>query len=114
MWWIAGEDYGRQVANAFNTEKSLNKDYVVQGSEPFTMQEAANIYVKNYTKENLTVGSLPLGMVKFMSIFMSPLKFMAKFIPIMNNNIETFEAQNTWNELGKPQITIEKFARKYN
>ena len=114
IWWIAGEDYGRQVANAFKTESSLNKEYAVQGCEPFTMKEAATIYVTNYSKEKLSVGNLPMGMIKFMSIFMSPLKFVAKFMPIMNNNIETFEAQSTWDELGKPQITLERFAKQQN
>ena len=114
LWWIAAEDFGRQVANAFKTEKSLNKEYVVQGTEPFTMKEAATIYVKNYTKEKLSVGNLPMVLVKFLAIFMSPLKFVAKFTPVLNNNIETFEARNTWDELGKPQITIEKFAKQQN
>lgn len=111
MWWIAGEDYGRQVANAFKTEKSLNKAYPVQGIEPYTMKEAATVYANNYTKEKLSVGNMPMGMVKFMSIFMSQLKFTVKLMTIMNNNIEKFEAQSTWDELGKPQITIEKFAK---
>ena len=63
LWWIAAEDYGRQVANAFKTELSLNKGDVVQGTEPLTTKEASTIYVKNYTKEKLTVGSLPMRKV---------------------------------------------------
>ena len=114
LWWIAAEDFGRQVANAFKTEKSLNNGYVVQGTEPFTMKEAATIYVENHTKEKLSVGNLPMGLVKLLAIFMSPLKFVSKFSPILNNNIETFEAQNTWDDFGKPQITIEKFAKQQN
>ncbi len=114
IWWIAGEDYGRQVANAFKTEKSLNKSYSVQGVEAFTMKEAATVFTNNYTKEKLGVGNMPMGLAKFMSIFIGQLKFTVKLMTIMNNNIETFEAQSTWDELGKPQITIEKFAKQNN
>lgn len=114
IWWIAGEDYGRQVANAFKTEKSLNKSYSVQGVEAYTMNEAVTMFTNNYTKEKLSVGNMPMGLAKFMSIFISQLKFSVKLMTIINNNIETFEAQSTWDELGKPQITIEKFAKQQN
>jgi uncharacterized protein YbjT (DUF2867 family) len=114
IWWIAGEDYGRQVANAFKTEKAINKEYPVQGVEAYTMGEAAKVYTNSYTKEKLGIGTMPMGMARFVSIFIAQLKFASKFMTIMNNNVETFEAQSTWDELGTPQITIEKFAKQQN
>ena len=112
LWWIDAEDFGKQVANAFKTEKALNKDYAVQGLEPLTSVEATKIFIENYTKEKLTIAKLPIGMAKFLSIFIKSLRFVVPFITVMNNNKETFEAQNTWDELGKPTITVEKFAKK--
>ncbi len=111
-WWIAGKDFGRQVANAFNTEKALNAEYPVQGLEPLTMSEAAKIYAENYGKEQLSVANLPMFMAKFLAIFVKPLKFVVPLMQVMNNNHETFEAQKTWDELGKPSLTLSQFAKK--
>jgi len=111
-WWIDAEDFGKQVANAFKTEKSLNREYAVQGLEPLTTAEATKTFVENHIKEKLTIGKLPMGMAKFLSFFFKPLRFVVPLITVMNNNKETFEAQQTWDELGKPTITVEKFARK--
>lgn len=110
-WWIAGQDFGRNVANAFKTEKALNAEYPVQGLEALTMEEAARKFAAAYPKEKLSVGSLPYGMLKVLSWFMPPMKFLKNLMDVMLNNVETFEAQKTWDELGKPELTIEKFAK---
>ncbi|GGA72717.1 hypothetical protein GCM10008015_11730 [Flavobacterium palustre] len=111
-WWIDAEDFGKQVANAFKTEQSLNREYAVQGLEPLTTTEATKIFVENHTKEKLTIAKLPIGMAKFLSLFIKPLRYVVPLITVMNNNKETFEAQKTWDELGKPTITVAKFAKK--
>lgn len=111
-WWIDAEDFGKQVANAFKTEKSLNRKYAVQGLEPLTTTEAAKIFVENHTKEKLTIAKLPIGMAKFLSLFIKPLRYVVPLISVMNSNKEIFEAQKTWDELGKPTITVAKFAKK--
>lgn len=111
-WWISGEDFGRQVANALKSENSLNKEYPVQGLEAFTMTEASKIYAENYKKATLKTANLPMGMAKFLSIFVKPLKFVVPLMEIMNNNVETFEAQKTWDELGKPTVILADFAKK--
>jgi uncharacterized protein YbjT (DUF2867 family) len=108
-WWISGEDFGKQVANSFNTEKSLNKEYSVQGIESLTTHEAARKFVENYAKEKLSVSSMPLGMLKFIGLFAPQMKNIANLMEVMINNVETFEAQQTWNELGKPTKTIKDF-----
>lgn len=111
FWWIAGEDFGRQVAAALQTEKTLNKEYAVQGLEALTMHEAAEKYVNSYTKNKLSIGTLPLWVMKVMGFFIPSLRFVANLMNVMLNNGEVFMAENTWEELGKPQITIEKFAK---
>lgn len=111
-WWIDAEDFGKQVANAFKSEKSFNREYAVQGLYPLTTLEAATIFVKNRTKENLTIAKLPMGIAKLLSIFVKPLRYVVPLIDTMNHNKETFEAQETWNDLGKPKTTIEMFAKK--
>lgn len=111
-WWIAGEDFGRMVANAFKTDKALNNEYAVQGPEAFTLDEAAKIFVENFTKEKLTLSKAPMGMMKFLAIFIKPLRFVTKLMVVMLNNEEVFESKITWEQLGKPQITLAKFAQQ--
>lgn len=110
-WWIAGEDFGKIVSNAFKNEKCINREYPAQGLEAYNMLEAADVFVKYYSKETLTVSKAPMGLMKFLSIFISPLKFVIKLMVVMLNNVETFESQETWNELGKPKITLSDFAK---
>ncbi|MBL7813759.1 MAG: NmrA family NAD(P)-binding protein [Saprospiraceae bacterium] len=111
-WWIAGEDFGRSVANAFKTEQALNKEYSVQGQEDLTMKEAAEKYASSYAQTKLKVGSMPLGVMKLLGYLVPQMKFVSKLMNVMLNNVETFEAQKTWDELGKPNLTITQFAKQ--
>jgi len=111
-WWIAGEDFGKQVANAFKTDKALNCEFPVQGPEALTMQEAATKYAAAYKKEQLGVGSMPYGLLKFLGMFIPQMKFLSNLMNVMLNNEETFESQKTWDILGKSEISIDKFAGK--
>lgn len=110
-WWIAGEDFGRQVANSFKIDDSLSKEYPVQGPEPLTTQEAAKIYVEYSSVEGLSISNLPMGVAKFLALFVNPLKFVVPLMEVLNNNKETFESQKTWDELGKPIITLSRYAK---
>lgn len=110
-WWIAGEDLGKIVAKSFETEKALNKEYSVQGLDAMTTLEATNAYIENYTREKLKIAKLPMRMAKLLSLFVKPLKFVVPLIDTMNKNKETFEAKETWDDLGKPSIRISQFAK---
>ena len=35
-WWIAGRDFGRQVARSFALPEAANREYAVQGPEPMS------------------------------------------------------------------------------
>lgn len=109
--WIAASDFGKQAAKAFETEKALNREYAVQGLESLTTEEASKIYIENHTKDKLKIAKLPMGMAKFLSLFIKSLKFAVPLIDVMNKNKETFEAQKTWDELGKPTITLSQYAK---
>lgn len=111
-FWISGQDFGKQVANAFRSEIALNKEYPAQGLQDFTMQEVAHEFAKNYSKEKLKVTAAPAGFVKFLGIFSPMIKFMYKLSQVNINNHEIFEAQKTWDELGRPTTTIADFAKR--
>jgi uncharacterized protein YbjT (DUF2867 family) len=111
-WWIAGEDFGKIVSASFNTENAKNKEYPVQGLEGLTMEEAARKYATAYTKNKLSVGTMPFGFMKLLGVFIPQMNFISKLMGVMLNNLETFESQQTWNELVKPTVTLNDFAKK--
>ncbi len=110
MYFISGEDFGRQVARSFEILDTENKEYAVQGLEAMTSDEAANVFVKHYQKEKLSISKAPLGLLKFFGNFIRKLNYGSKIIESLNKYEEKFESETTWQELGKPQITLKDFA----
>lgn len=109
QWFISGEDYGRQVARSFQLLKNENREYFIQGLEGFTTDEATDVYVKN-TKEKLKVLHLPIGLPKFLGLFNSKANYGYHIITALNEYPEQFQAATTWEELGKPHLTLKEFA----
>jgi uncharacterized protein YbjT (DUF2867 family) len=111
-WWIASEDFAKQVAKAFSLDTAINREYSTQGLEGVATTDAIKTYIQNYKKATLKMANLPMGMGKFLALFIKPLKFAIPLIETINNDKEKFEAEQTWKELGKPQMTIAKFASR--
>ncbi len=113
MYFIAGEDYGRQVAKAFEIlGGDENRDYPVQGPEALTNDEAVKIFVENYEKEKLKISKAPIQILKILGAFNQKMNYGAKILTAINNYPEKFESEKTWEELGKPRITVKEYARK--
>jgi len=102
MFLIAAEDYGRQVIRAFELNPG-NQEFVIQGQEGFTADEAARFYKKHSHKTNLRVVKAPLFFLKLAGKFSNKFSYGAKIIEALNNYPEKFEAGETWELLGKPQ-----------
>ncbi len=102
MFLISGNDYGQQVVRSFLLDNG-NNEYIVQGSEGFTADEAAKFYVDNYTKNKVGIIKVPMGMLRFLGLFSNKFNYGAKISEALNNYPEKFEAEKTWQELGKPQ-----------
>ncbi|HEX8530848.1 MAG TPA: NAD(P)H-binding protein [Cytophagales bacterium] len=109
--WIAAEDYGRQVANDFKNNASTNREYVVQGPEPILTGDAAERFVKAYRKKPVAVTKLSLAPFKLLRTLSPRFRYGYEIINALNCYPETFQAQNTWDDLGKPVIKLEDYAR---
>ena len=111
-WWIAGSDYGKQVAKAFDILKpDENREYAVQGPEAFTVEEAAKIYLE-IAAPQVKIIRTPLGLLKFLGIFSSKMSYVANISEALNKYPEQFESEKTWAELGKPAVTLREFAHE--
>lgn len=111
MHFIAGEDYAEQVEKALSKFKGISNEYIVQGTEALTADEAAKIFVSNYSKEKISIAKLPYKVLALLGNLNVTFNYGAKIIKALNNYPEKFEAQKTWDELGKPHLTLKEYAK---
>lgn len=112
-YWIAGSDYGKQVAQSFSVERGENKEYIVQGVEALRPDEAARTFVEQYHKEVLELAQMPAVQLEALKDTSPVMNYLWHITEAMNNYPEKFQAQETWDELGKPSITIKEFAQYF-
>jgi len=110
LYYIAADDYAKQVANSFKILENENKEYIAQGPEAFTQDEAAKLFIKHYKKEKLFTMWAPMFMMQMMGAFSQKFDYGYHIVTALNKYPEKFEAANTWQELGKPTITLKEFA----
>ena len=108
MWFIAGKDYGVQVAWAMKKAGNNNQEYVIQGLEPFTSDEASKIFIEN-AKSKIKIMRAPLAPLKYLGIFNQRMNYAYHICEALNKYPEKFESENTWNDLGKPSTTLAEY-----
>ncbi len=111
MWFIAAADYGRQVARSFAFTDNKSREYAIQGPEAYTFDEANKVFIENYPKAALKTMKVPLGIMKFMGNFSQKFNYGWHICEALNNYPEKFESELAWQELGKPETTLAKFAK---
>jgi len=111
MWFIAASDYAKQVAASFELAGNENKEYNVQGPEAFISDEAVKIFIANYKKAKLSTLKAPMGIMKFLGIFIQKFNYGWHICEALNKYPEKFESQQTWNELGKPVTRLADYAK---
>jgi hypothetical protein len=110
QYLIAGEDYGRQVAKAFQLNNG-NNNYNVQGLESYNAEDATKLVIDNYKKEKLKIQKLPMPVFKFLGKLIKPLNYGYHIVEAINKYPEKFESEKTWEELGKPEITFMEYIK---
>ena len=108
-YWIAGSDFGRQVAASFARPQSADREYYVQGPEALTYDGAAVRYARALKRSPFII-RVPLWMAHIGGLFSTKLRFSANIMQTVLSYPEQFKAYDTWNELGRPETTIEDFA----
>lgn len=111
MYFIAGEDFGKQVSRSFQILEDENREYTIQGPEGFTADEAAQEYISNYKKDKLKITRAPLTLLKFLGNFSARINYGYHIVTALNNYPEKFESQKSWEELGKPSVTLKLYAK---
>ena len=113
MWFVSAKDYGKQVVKSFEIlNDSESKNYIIQGLEPFDYQQANQIFIQNYSKK-LWLLTVPSFMLSLAAKFSQKMNYLGNIMESLNSYPETFQAESTWQELGKPEITLAEFAKNY-
>jgi len=110
-YWIAASDFGRQVAKAFAMPQAANREYYIQGPEPLTYDSAVQRYAKALARTPFRV-RVPIALARLGGLFSQQLDFSARIMDTVLSYPETFKAEATWAQLGKPTTTIEQFAHR--
>jgi len=109
--FIAASDFASQVVKAVETNTGNDdKDYVIQGTDGYLTDEALKIFKENYTKSKLSISSAPFSLIQLFGKVNQKMNYGSHIINALNNYPEKFEAEQTWAELGKPQVTLKQFA----
>ncbi len=113
-WWISAEDYGRQVAESFRVDSghTQNREYTVQGPEPYSMQKAADTFIHHYRGKKIKKMTAPMWMFKLLKPFSSDMDFQYHIITAINHYDEQFQSEKTWKTLGKPETTLAEWTEK--
>lgn len=116
LYPVAGADLGRQVAAAFRLEAAANREYAIQGPEAFTQHAAAEVFAKHYAgaqRKNgqpLTVSTAPPVLFRVLGLFVRPLHYVSHITTALLGYSERFQSDDTWRELGRPQLTLAQWA----
>ncbi|WP_276481802.1 SDR family oxidoreductase [Paraflavitalea pollutisoli] len=110
MYFIAADDYARQVARSFQIQQAGNHEYAIQGPAAATWQQGAADFIQHYPHKRLRTLTMPLGMFKLMGRLIPLVDYGAKISEALNKYPERFDSTATWNELGKPVTTIAAYA----
>lgn len=109
MYWLAGKDLGRMISNGVvNTNHNLNKDYIMQGKEAITFENALNRYASTFNPK-LKVQMASIWLLKIIGLFNKDAHLAAQMGGFFSNFKEEFRADQTWKDLGEPKLTIENF-----
>jgi uncharacterized protein YbjT (DUF2867 family) len=114
MWFVSAKNFGRQVAQSFKILKDdENREYIIQGTEAFDYQQANAVFAKNYSKKKLKIVTIPMWVLTIAGKFMPKMNYLTNIMEALNNYPEQFDAQQSWQELGKPETTLAQFAKEY-
>jgi uncharacterized protein YbjT (DUF2867 family) len=111
VYWISVVDYARLVVKAFEHPETMPENCPVQGPEAISVKDALQQFVKNYDP-TLKIRIAPVWVMRVIGLFNEKMKFVAHLFAYFGNHEDPFYAQQTWDDFGKPTITLGSFTRK--
>ncbi len=110
VYWLAGDDYARQVSAALVTPTARNRTYVAQGFEPLSFRAAARRLAAAWPDRPLKFAQIPAWAIGAMAPVVADARYLRDLLRVTFETNTTFEAQPCWDDLGEPRMTIEQYA----
>jgi hypothetical protein len=98
------------VARSFLRPGRDAREYVVQGPEAMTYDEAAHRFARSLRQPRHVLRT-PLAAWRALGLVSRTMDFNYQITSAILAYPEVFRAERTWAELGRPTVTIEEFAR---
>lgn len=106
LHWIAGEDFGRQVANALSRSDTANEIYDVQGPEALSFGDACERFRELYPKRLFKV-LLPKHLLQSSDrLGFHPGSYLNSAMTHSVTFAGQFRAERTWEMLGRPTVHL--------
>ncbi|MGR3435512.1 MAG: SDR family oxidoreductase [Shimia sp.] len=106
--WIAGTDLAAMVAAHLDRPLDRSYDLVLQGPEDLTVREAAERFA---AARGLKASGAPLPVLSRVGLLNREIGYAVAVSKAMNDAPEPPAGEAEWRDLGRPQLTIEDFAR---
>jgi len=109
--WVAADDLGRMVANAYLGKETADHIYYVYGPEKRSMKELLEKYVREFHPEIKKVSAVPLPVLKMIAFFTrnTPLRFATSLFSYFEKVDEPVVPEEELARLGKAETTFEKW-----
>ncbi len=108
LYWIAGDDYARQVTEAFRQGRR-DRVYEVQGPEPLGFDEAARRFIAAYDP-SIRLRHMPLWPMRLAAMFQPQFHTLVQLSDWCSTHREENWSEETWADLGRPEMTVEDYA----
>lgn len=112
FYWINSKDFAKQVVAAMGNPIAYNMHYTVQGKEKLDYTNVLE-RLKITFNPKLKLQVMPLWLVQFLGIFIPKMKHLAQLFGFYEKTNEQFYAKKTWDDLGKPQVSLEEFSQQF-
>ncbi len=109
VYWVAGDDYARQVVAALRTSKALNRCYTIQGPEPVTFRAAAQRFARAGSSRPFKVAEIPRWVVRVLAVASADARYVRDLLEVTFQTNMRFNAQEAWDDLGEPTMRIEDY-----
>lgn len=83
----------------------------MQGPEPLTAQEVFEPF-RPIFNPSLKLETAPLYVTKVLGWFNPNMRFLSHIFEAFGRSNETVGSRDAWEELGRPTVTVEEFARR--
>lgn len=109
IWWIAGEDYGRQVAAALSSAAGENRVIVCQGPEGLSVAEAVARLARSLPRRRLVVPVPGLSM-RLGGVFSNDPRYLMALVDMSRRWTTRYVGAETDRDFGKATMRIEDYA----